>query len=146
MSLGEMIMDFWHDTPEFRRIVARAVYTMGVSGYGRTPISPELRDKIVNSRFVNPLSRMPTVAIRIVLKTLARRKVSWTGSLIRWLNQNYLYFSPEIEQEAWGHMELLEVLRIHANISGFYIRSMKTKKGDHCLNNWFKWAIKRNYL
>lgn len=144
MSIGEMIMDFWYDTPEFRRIVARAIYTMGVSRYGQVPLSPEMRDKIATSRFVKPLSRMPVVAIRTILKTLDRRNVSWTGPLAGWLNHNY--FSPQGSNEVWGNMELLEVLRVHANISGFYIHNMKTKLGDHCLNNWFKWATKRNYL
>lgn len=144
MSIGEMIMDFWYDTPELRHIVSRAIYTMGVSRYGRVPHTPEMRDKIATSRFIKPLSRMPVVAIRIILKTLARRNVSWSGPLRGWLNHNY--FSPQGEHEAWGNMELLEVLRVHANISGFYIYSMKTGNGDHCLNNWFKWAKRRNYL
>jgi len=137
-------MDFWYGTPEFERTVSRAIYTMGVSRYGRVPHTPEKRDRIATSRFVKPLARMPMVAIRIILDKLSKRGVSWEAPLMDWLR--YHDGDPEEEQDAWGHMELLEMLRIHANISGFYIRNMKTKKGDHCLRNWYKWAKKRNYL
>ena len=137
-------MDFWYDTPEFMKIVRRAVYTMGVSRYGRHPMSPERRDRIVASRFVKQAVRMPCVVIRMILRDLYERDVDWNYPLMEWLKYNH--GDPRDEQEAWGHMELLEVLRVHANMNGVYIYNMKERNGDHCLRRWIVWAERRGYL
>lgn len=144
MSIGANIMDFWYDTPEFKNILERALYTMGVSRTGRRPLSPEMLNKIVASRFVKQVVRIPCVTIRMILRDLYQNDVEWTAPLMEWLH--YRHGDPRKEQDAWGHMELLEILRVHANMNGFYIRNMKTKKGDHCLRNWYKWAKRRGYL